>query len=348
MKHIFSFLIACMALAFSGCKKILDRPPLTEMNDENAWTSEVNVRLYANKYYPSFFTGYGLAFETSGAALMGYQFSDDVVLMGNQGNFTRALPNSSIWSMSQFSDDVVLMGNQGNFTRALPNSSIWSMSLIRSLNIMIDRVENRMKSILPEEAYNHWLGIGRFFRGMEYADLATRFGDVPYYDHVVSDVDRDDLYKPRTPRNEVMDAVYDDLKFAMTNVRLSDGDQYVNRYVVAGFVSRIALHEGSWQKYYYNNNERATKFFQLAEEAANMVISSGRYDIVTDFRTLFTSNTLAGNRDVVLYRHYDPAVNVLHSVATYNNLSESVAFGPTTDLIKSFIAVDGNAWQNST
>ncbi|RYZ55814.1 MAG: RagB/SusD family nutrient uptake outer membrane protein, partial [Chitinophagaceae bacterium] len=150
------------------------------------------------------------------------------------------------------------------------------------------------------------------------------------------------------PRNEVMDAVYDDLKFAMTNVRLSDGDQYVNRYVVAGFVSRIALHEGSWQKYYYNNNERATKFFQLAEEAGNMVISSGRYDIVTDFRTLFTSNTLAGNRDVVLYRHYDPAVNVLHSVATYNNLSESVAFGPTTDLIKSFIAVDGNAWQNST
>ena len=319
MKYIYSFLIACIALSFSGCKKILDRPPLTEMNDENAWTSEVNLRLYANKYYPSFFTGYGVAFDYSGAALMGYQFSDD----------------------------VFLLGNQGNFTRALPNSSIWSMSLIRSINIMIDRIENRMKGVLPEEAYNHWMGIGRFFRGVEYADLVSRFGNVPYYDHVVSDIEPDDLYKPRTPRNEVMDAVYDDLKFALSNVRLSDGDQYVNRYVVAGFVSRAALHEGSWQKYYYNNNERATKFFQLAAEAANMIITSGRYDIVTDFRTLFTSNTLAGNRDVVFYRHYDPGVNILHAIATNNNLSESVAFGPSTDLIKAFIAVDGNAWQNS-
>src|SRR5690606_25948415 len=114
------------------------------------------------------------------------------------------------------------------------------------------------------------------------------------------------LYKPRTPRNEVMNAVYEDLKFALANVRTSDGDQYVNRFIVAGFASRIALHEGTWQKYYYNDNQQANKFFELAVEAADLVINSGRYDIVTDFRTLFTSNSLAGNRDVVLYRHYDP------------------------------------------
>ena len=205
-----------------------------------------------------------------------------------------------------------------------------------------------MKGILKEEAFEHWTGIGRFFRAMEYADLVSRFGDVPYYDYEVDVLNKDDLYKPRTPRNEVMNAVYDDLKYALENVRTSDGDQYVNRYVVAGFTSRIALQEGSWQKYYYNNNEQARKFFELAIEAGDLIINSGRYDIVTEFRTLFTSNSLAGNRDVIFYRHYDPAVNILHAVATNNNLSESIAFGPTTDLIKSFIAVDGNAWQNST
>lgn len=320
MKYIYLIIIACMALSFAGCKKFLDRPPLTEVNDETAWTTEDNVRLYANKYYTSFFPGYGTNFNYSGSALMGYQFSDD----------------------------VFLMGNQGNFGRSVPNSGIWSMSLLRSINIMIDRVEKRMSGILSQEAYNHWMGIGRFFRGLEYASLVNSYGDIPYYDHVVSDIDLDDLYKPRTPRNEVMDAVYDDLKFAMDNVRASDGDQFVNKYVVAGFVSRAALNEGSWQKYYYNNNEQAKKFFELAEEAANIVMSSGKYDIVTDFRTLFTSNTLAGNRDVVLYRHYDPAADITHAVATNNNLSESVAFGPTTDLIKSFICVDGNAWQNSS
>lgn len=38
---------------------------------------------------------------------------------------------------------------------------------------MLDRVSARMKDILTEEQYNHWMGIGRFFRGMEYARLVN-------------------------------------------------------------------------------------------------------------------------------------------------------------------------------
>ena len=319
MKYIYSFLITCIIATGMGCKKIVDRPPLTVTTDETAWINEGNVRLYANQFYTHYFRGYGEGFNYSGAALMDYQFSDDVFLLGNQGNFTRAVPSSSIW----------------NYNR------------VRATNIIIDRVQTRMQGILKEEALQHWVGIGRFFRAMEYADLVSRFGDVPYYDYVVDIADTDALYKARTPRNEVMNAVYDDLKFAMQNVRINDGDQYVNRYVVAGFASRIALQEATWQKYYYNDNEQARKFFELAVEAGDLIINSGRYDIVTDFRTLFTSKSLGGNKDVILYRHYDAAVNILHAIASNNNLSESVAFGPTTDLIKSFIAVDGNAWQNS-
>ena len=321
MKHIFQLIIVFVVITSVGCKKFLERPPLTVDNDETAWVTEDNVRLYANKFYPAFFTGYGTQYSAeSGAAFMGFTFSDDVFLRGNQSNFNRAVPNSGIWGMSD----------------------------VRSINIMLNRIETRMKSILDENAYNHWTGIGRFFRALEYADLVTAYGDVPYYDHVPVDTDFDDLYKPRTPRNEVMDAVYEDLKFALNNVRIADGDQQVNRYVVAAFVTRIALREGSWQKYYYNNSERANKFFQFAQEAGDMIINSGRYDIVTDFRSLFTANSLAGNKDVIIYRHYDAGVGVTHAVATNNNLAESIAFGPTTDLIKSFICLDGNAWQNST
>lgn len=315
----YTLLIIGLFLFIAGCEDFLDRPPLTVANDETVWTDEEKVRLYANKYYTDFFVGYNSAWGTDGAPLMGFTFSDD----------------------------IVHNGSQGNFTRSVPNSQIWNMSLIRSINIMLDRVENKMQGILSTEAHNHWMGVGRFFRAMEYASIVTAYGDVPYYDHVVSDTDLDDLYKPRTPRNEVMDHVYDDLMFAFENVRLNDGDQSVNRYVVAGFISRIALHEGSWQKYYYKNNERAKKFFNLALETADFIIQSGRYDIVTEFRDLFTSDNLSGNKDCILYRHYDEAVGVTHSIATRNNLSESVNFGPTSDLIKSFICNDGNVWQNS-
>lgn len=328
-QNIYILLVTGFCLLLAGCEDFLDRPPLTKVNDETAWTSEQNVRLYANKFYPGFtiggtfypgfFMGYGTGWTNTYSPLMGYTFSDD----------------------------IVHNGNQGNFTRSVPNSQVWNMVIIRSINMMIDRIENKMGNVLSEEQYAHWMGIGRFFRAMRYSELVVSYGDVPYYDHVVSDTDPDDLYKPRTPRNEVMDAVYNDLKYAFENVRVNDGEMNVNRYVVAGFITRVALHEGTWQKYYYNDNEQAKKFLELALEAGDYVINSNRYDIVTEFRALFTSEDLRGNKDCILYRHYDPAVGVTHSVASNNNLSESINFGPTTDLIKSFIVNDGKVWQNS-
>src|SRR5690606_16009440 len=53
------------------------------------------------------------------------------------------------------------------------------------------------------------------------------------------------------------------------------------------------------------------------------------------------------NSDVLLYRHYDAAVGIKHAIATNSNLSESLIFGPSTALIKSYICQDGEVWQNS-
>ncbi|MBD1430656.1 MULTISPECIES: RagB/SusD family nutrient uptake outer membrane protein [Sphingobacterium] len=318
MKIKYSIALLTATLMFSSCEKFLDRPQLTSANDDNAWTTEENVRLYANKYYTDFFEGYGSGFSLGSSYLL------------------------------SFSDDVVRQGNQAEFTLAVPNSGIWSYTNIRSINIMLDRVETRMSTILTPEAYNHWIGIGRFFRAMAYSDLVLAYGDVPYYDKPVSDTDFDALFKNRTPRNEVMDAVYEDLKFALENVRLSDGVQSVNRYVVAGFISRIALSEGSWQKYYYENDDQAKKFFELALEAGELVISSSKYDIVTDYRSQFTSENLSGNKDMILYREYNESINVKHALLSTHNLADNVTYGPSSDLIKSFICVDGSVWQNSS
>src|SRR5699024_12262654 len=76
----------------------LDRPPLTSMNDDNAWTSEDNLRLCANKYYSDFFRGYGEVWTTTGAAYVSFTLSDDVLNLGNQNKFTRSVHNSAIWS----------------------------------------------------------------------------------------------------------------------------------------------------------------------------------------------------------------------------------------------------------
>jgi len=319
MYNTHKILLVSLAIGFSGCEKFLDRPPQTAENDETAWNSEENVRLYANQHYPALFPGYGNSFTTTGAPLMSNTHTDDVFALGNQSNFTRAVPNSSAWGYVQ----------------------------VRSFNILIDRVQNRMADVLSAEAQRHWLGIGRFLRGQRYSRLVFSFGDVPYYDREVFDNEPEELYKPRTPRNDVMDKVHEDLEYAMENVRTNDGSQQINRYIVAGFVSRIALYEGTWQKYHANNSERAKKFLELAVKAADIVIASGRYDIVTDYRSLFTSESLEGNPDCLLYRHYDPAVGVTHSIVSNANLESSTNNGPTADLLQAYLCTDGKTWQNS-
>lgn len=319
MKTLYKICLVFVVVGLYSCEKLLDRPPMTKESDETAWSNENSVRLYANKYYTDFFVGYGDGFATTGAPLADFNTSDDVLSLGTQNNITRAVPNDGIW----------------NYT------------IIRSVNIMIDRVQNRMGGILDAEKQAHWLGVGRFFRAYRYAQLVFQYGDVPYYDREVLDTEQDELYKPRDSRNTVMDKVYDDLSYAMDNVRLNDGEQYLNRYIIAGFVSRIALHEGTWQKYYYNNPTQAKKFFDLAVKAGDLVMGSGKYNFTLDYKSQFTSESLKGVKDVLLCRIYDASQGVTHSIGTLSNLTTSTNVGPTSDLLKSYICVDGKPWENS-
>lgn len=334
MKLKISIILASIALLFTNCNDVLDRPSLTSAEDDAYWTNEDRVRLYANAFYSNFFVGYGVKYETTYAPNANYTFNDDAVRLSTQTQFDRSVPTSK----GSTSLDIKW---QSQFT-----GPTWNFAWVRKANAMIDRITGLMSDVLTEEQYAHWTGIGRFFRGLEYARLVNVFGDVPYYDTEVKNTDKDGLYKDRTPRNEVMDAVYNDFDYAMKNVRLNDGDaQYVNRYVVAAFVSRWALFEASWQKYYYKNDERAKKFFEQAIAAADIVMSSGKYDIVTDFRSLFGSTS--SNKDCILYRKYDADKNITHSIASTCNMNDPTDVGPNLDLIKAFICTDGKDWKTS-
>lgn len=324
------------ALFFTGCNDVLDRPSLTTAEDDTYWTNEEKVRLYANSFYSYFFVGYGVGYDTTYAPNANYTFNDDAVRLSTQAQFARSVPTS------KGSTSLSVMW-ESDFT-----GPTWNFAWIRKVNIMIDRIKSRMTRTLSSEQYNHWMGIGRFFRGLEYARLANVFGNVPYYNREISNTDLNELYKDRTPRSEVMDSVYNDFKYAMENVRVDDGAQNVNRYIVASFISRWALYEASWQKYYYKNDTRAVKFYDLAVNAAEMVMNSGKYDIVTDFRTLFGSTDLTSNKDCILYRKYDATKGITHSIASSCNMFSPTDVGPNLDLIKSFICVDGKDWQTSS
>lgn len=337
MKKYIIILIAVVSLGFAGCKDFLDRPSLTTMNDGNYWTSENNLRLFANGFYTNYFVGYNSSFTEDYASLRGYYFSDDLASAGKQSGFETQPPASRV-STSEAAAWLL--------TYAGPT---WDFAWVRKSNLFLDRIEAMKGVNITTPVYQHWSSVARFFRGFEYSRLVSVFGNVPYYDKVVGDSEMDLLYKDRDDRGVVMDKVYDDFVYVLDNMRLTDGDvQYLNRYIAAGFISRLMLFEGTWQKYHLNNTERSKKYLDLAVRAANVVMSSGRYSFTSDFRSLFGSENLSGNKEVILARTYDAAIGVTHSVASYSNLYEAQSNGPNLKLAKAFICNDGKPYKVST
>lgn len=328
--------IMSSALFVIGCSKdVLNRPELTKVIDSEFWKNETQLRLYANNFYVNYFVGYNSGWGTAYAPLRGYNFADDFTSEGRQGSFETTVPNGR---GSTASDPAMLTTYSG------PN---WNFYWVRDANVMIDRLQNRSKELLDEEAFRHWMAVGRFFRGFEYSRLVSVFGDIPYFDSPVEASDFDTMYKDRDDRGYVMDKVYEDFEYVLDYMRLNDGIQQLNRYVAASFISSLMLFEGSWQHYHNLDKERAKKYLDLAVRAANFVMESGKWSFDNDFKSLFASENLEGHPEVIFHRSYSAALKVMHHIGSYSNGYEDQPNGANLDLMKSFICVDGQPWSNS-
>ncbi len=328
-------IFALLLFSFSSCDELLDRPPLTTIEDAKFWVSESNLRLFVNDNYTYFFPGYNTAFGLDYAPLRGYTFSDDFTNTNKQSLFETSVPTSR----SSSSPTAAWLSTYQGPT--------WDFYYIRKSNLIVERMNSDMKNVLTADQFKHWIGVARFFKALEYARLVATFGDVPYFDKYFSNLDKDIMFKDRTARAVVMDSVYSNFVYAMNNVKADDGTMNVNKYVVAGFVSRWMLFEGTWQKYQMNDNARAKKYLDLAIQAGDMVAASGKYAVSSDFRTLFGSDNLSANKECIMYRQYSPTQTVTHAIASYSNCTEAQAVAPNLALVKSFICNDGKVWQKS-
>ena len=102
-----------------------------------------------------------------------------------------------------------------------------------------------------------------------------------------------DCISPGHPRDEVMDAVYDDLVYAFENVRVNDGAMNVNR------ISWPVLSPGLPCRKLPGKN--ITTKTTAGREVFNTAILTGDYVmgkamIVSEFRSLFISRTWQATR----------------------------------------------------
>lgn len=344
MKKFFILFPALCALVMSGCNDFLDRPTKTALTDDTYWKNPENIRLYVNGGYTNYFTGYNSGWSaTKATGVYGSpEYSDDATNAGAQADILNAVPADN-WYRSEGIRFLARRGGTG-----------WDFSWIRKWNILINRLEKN-KDSYTTEAYNHWMGVARFFRAFEYSQLVISFGDVPYYDHEIASNDYNDQFKARDPRSIVMDKCMEDFDFAVSNIREDDGVDYLNRYVAATLASRCMLFEGTWYIYHKNDEAMKTntdidayakKFLQAAVTYTQMVINSGKYAFDTEFNALFGSTARTG-KEIMLYRSYSDALSVRHCTGSYCNLREGQTRSGNLSSLKAWICNDGKPYTSS-
>lgn len=307
-------LLLATAVSFSSCDDFLTRDPQDTVTDvPSFWNNEENLRTSFLDYYTYFFPGYR----------SGWNRAD---------NFAET--NVADWTDDNAQEVATL------FTKVAPTTDAdnWNFEKIRNMNLLLSRIQS---SSLGEEAKNHWSGVARLFRAMEYAKLVQKFGDVPYYDAVVGSTDNEQLYRARDPRTTVMDKVNEDLAFACANIRVNDGTKglTVNRAVAQGFASRIMLFEGTWQKYHANNTAKAAEYLKAAKDYAATLMQTNAYSIAPSYKSLTTSEDLAGNPEIIMYRSYVENV-VMHSLMSFQNTEHEMS-SPSRSFVDAFLTKNG-------
>ena len=347
-RNKFLCILAAAVFFMAGCD-LLDRPnPQVMSDDPEFWRTEMNIRSFAQEFYPNFFVGFNTGFVEIFTPVRGLTFCDNLVAFGTPRPFPNAAPaglGGTGHGLMWWHPTGAPAGREGYGPFwAGPN---WNFYWIRKANMMINRLENHSRGHITEDAYNHWRAKARFFRALEYSRLVGVFGDVPWFGSQIDLTDRANLFRDRDPRNFVMDRVYEDFRWVLDNIRTRDRThiQELNRDVAAAFISRWMLFEGTWQWYHNNDADRAAKFLNFAVEASEYIMHSGRYSINASLRSLFSNiDGAAPAGEVILWRTYRRG-QITHSVSAYNNFTESLYAGANLSLISSFITTEGTMRQ---
>ena len=313
--------IAAIVLLGSCSKDFLNKGSQIIFDDTNFWTSENNVKSYCWEFYNRF-AGFGT---------------------GTNGDFY----------FTTFSDDQAASG-MNDFPSAPPASDgNWEYTYIRKANLLLQRAPEVPMS---EEAINHYLGVARFFRAYEYANMVRHFGDVPYINSYLDQSWTELIYTPRTSRNIVVDSIVADLQFAAQHVRTAErskalGDANVlSREAVWAYLSRVALYEGTYAKYVTDastsgssstsstSGAQSEKLLRIAKEAAANLVA-GPYTLSPEYKEVYSSMDLSKNNEVILYKSYVSGV-MTHSVVGYTN-SSTMMSGLTKDAVDSYLCTDG-------
>ena len=321
IKIIMSFMAL---LVLSACEKnFLDRKPLDEVGSSDYFKSPKDLETYLNQFYTN------ASFPI--VANYGSDFNSDNSVATNF--------------------DGILAG-----TRTLDNAGGISFGRVRSVNYFFDNYK-RIEGNAAFADYKQYVGEAFFFRAIIYYDLLQNWGDIQWFTSVPG-TESPELLQQRDPRNVVADNIIKDLDSAALYLQeaKTDGASRVNKWMALLIQSRVALYEGTWEKYHAGDpfgvaNAQPEKYFNKAVEAASKVMESGVYTLYStgkpnsDYYDLFSrQRSYSGNTEVMFWKSYDNGLGKGEGGFTRDrNYRQRTPneHSQTKELADSYLSIDG-------
>lgn len=317
------YIITLLSLfLLNSCESFIDLQPLDKISTVDYWKTPKDLQNYMLQFYPAFFPANNMVLDVA------YD-SDDLITQ---------------------SPSLILNGSRVLTSGGWRNE--WAP--IRNINIFF---ENFHKCESAFSSYQQYVGEAHFFRAWFYFNLLKKYGDLPWYSKVLGTDSEEELMRPRDPRTLIADSILVDLDKAILYLskKATVGNCIINKEAALAFKTRVALYEGTWQKYHANSpfgtsGASPGKYFQecveAAEELMNGTYSVGLYNTGNpdkDYFTLFGLDNMSNINEVLLYKAFNKADGLrstLQGYVTYN----ANGYGLTWELVSSYLGKDGQPY----
>lgn len=311
MKKITYILELFSMLTFQSC---LDMEPKTQLADTNYWQTPDHFKLFATQFY-----GWTVDFK---------QLDDS--------------PHSDVRSDLRTGITLDVYSNGTNSIPSSDKTYTNNYNRIRQVNTLLQQAEGYAAPADIETS----VGEAHFFRAYCYFDLLQVYGDV-IITRTPLDIDSPEMQMARNSRDEVVDFILEDLEEAIrllpeANEISSKDEGRLSSQAASAFLSRVALYEGTWQKFRNGgqNNDRSSALLDIAATSAHDVIESGFFELFAPeelgteaYKYLFIlendkSNpagiTKSGNKEYIFTRRHDPTLASIGFNITQGRLGNAV------------------------
>jgi hypothetical protein len=328
-KYLLFALICGLLTGITACSDFLERSPEDRVSDDAVWKTTDHLKLYVNNFY----NNNGLLPSRSGYSNTETPFYQDVARAGD----TQIGVNHS----SRLNGEGTVPESGGGWAYG-------DWSVLRNINYFFSHYRT---AVGDASEINRYVGEALCFRAIFYFGKLRNFGDVPFYEEVLMLKDNVLLHKARDPRNEVVKRLMDDLDKAVQYLpsrkdRASDGR--LNKETAMLLQARIALYEGTWEKYHAGTafgvaGADGRTFITKAKEVTDALIALNTCGLdnvgqPNAYYSLFNRHSHANSKEVLFWRQYQTGV-ITHTWPRYTG--NGGGMGLTKRMIDSYLATDG-------